>query len=589
MPGYKLHRIAEVLESDDARDMYFRLASYWFYPEQVVVGADADVVGFSAISRDWPDLPTFEQQAMYLDTINYMANDILVKLDRASMAVSLEGRLPYLDHNIVEFAWRLPMWMKIQRNEGKRILRQVLYRYVPKELVDRPKQGFGVPLDSWLRGPLRDWAESLLDPKQLYEDGFFDVKAVRRKWDEHLSNVRDWQFHIWGVLMFQAWLEQNRTTQRFDSELAPRPPVQPSIGIKRAGRTLTAQRPGTLVISLDFELHWGVRDALSLARYEKNLLGVRAAVPGMLELFRRYDIHATWATVGLLFCETREELMRSLPQARPHYVDRKLSPYEDMDEVGEDEARDPFHFAPSLVRLIASCPGQEVGTHTFSHYYCLEEGHDAQSFQDDLRSARQTAMRYGLNLGSIVFPRNQTNRDYLHICREFGIKAYRGNESSWIYNGNREREQSFLRRGLRLIDAYTNISGHNCYAVDAGSELPLNIPSSRFLRPYSLKVKMFEPLRLRRIKTGMSYAARKGLVYHLWWHPENFGTDPLYNLSFLGKILRHFSDLRTQYGMESRNMGELADNVLSAVHRPYDKQERHSIAGRQGSLHQHRL
>src|SRR5918911_2960418 len=292
------------------------------------------------------------------------------------------------------------------------------------------------------------------------------------------------------------------------------------------------------VISLDFELYWGMRDEKSLEEYRENLLGVRSAIPALLKLFDEYGIHATWATVGFLFFESRDELMQGLPANKPDYTNALLSPYKHLETIGNDESEDPFHYAPSLVKLISSYPHQEIATHTFSHYFCLEDGQDSGAFKDDIEAAKAVAKKYGLRLESLVFPRNQFNGEYLSVCQEMGIKAYRGNQSFWIYKGKEQVAESRLVRGLRLLDSYLNISGHNCYPGDLiKQERPFNIPASRFLRPYSKILRALEPLRLRRILSDMTHAAKDGLVYHLWWHPHNFGVDLDENISFLKKIL----------------------------------------------------
>lgn len=218
MPGYKLHKLASVAGSSDVREMYYKLSSHWFSPEAVVRGATEPPTLLT--NPGAADLPNATEQMMYLDSLTYLPDDILVKLDRATMAVSLEGRVPFLDHRVAEFAWRLPLSMRVRRQEGKWILRQVLYRYVPRELVERPKFGFGIPLSSWLRGPLRDWAEALLSEERLRREGFFDPVPIRRCWQEHLSGRRNWEYHLWDVLMFQGWLEASHRALDFGKELS---------------------------------------------------------------------------------------------------------------------------------------------------------------------------------------------------------------------------------------------------------------------------------------------------------------------------------------------------------------------------------
>ena len=205
LPGFKMHKMAGVLDAAGLEDIYVRFASHWLDPAHIVLGSREP--GSVVSDRDaWAELPSFTQQMMYLDTVSYLPDDILVKLDRASMAVSLEGRVPMLDPDVVAFAWSLPLHMKVSGGESKRVLRRLLARYVPPALFERPKMGFGVPLGEWLRGPLREWAEALLEPARLRREGIFDPAPIREKWDEHLAG-RHWEFHLWDILMFQAWLE----------------------------------------------------------------------------------------------------------------------------------------------------------------------------------------------------------------------------------------------------------------------------------------------------------------------------------------------------------------------------------------------
>jgi asparagine synthase (glutamine-hydrolysing) len=208
-PGEKLHKGAGVLTSDTIDELYLKLVTHW-EPHELVIGGQEPVTALRGNRLPLKGLDDV-QRMMALDTMTYLSDDILVKIDRASMGVSLEGRVPFLDHRVAEFAWSLPQHLKLRDGVGKWALRQVLYRYVPKELIERPKMGFGIPIDSWLRGEMRGWAESLLDENRLRQEGFFNPIPIRQKWCEHLSGKRNWQYHLWDVLMFQAWLEaQNK-------------------------------------------------------------------------------------------------------------------------------------------------------------------------------------------------------------------------------------------------------------------------------------------------------------------------------------------------------------------------------------------
>lgn len=208
-PGDKVHKLAGVLALKDGNALYEALVTHWPKPSSLVLGSIEPPTVLTG-ARQIPAFPTFVQRMMYLDLVSYLPDDILTKVDRASMAVGLETRVPLLDHRLVEFALGLPITTMRNQGQSKWILKELLYRSVPRQLVDRPKMGFGVPIDRWLRGPLRAWAADLLDSRRLKAEGYFDAAMVETAWTEHQSGGRNWQYLLWDVLMFQAWHQRYR-------------------------------------------------------------------------------------------------------------------------------------------------------------------------------------------------------------------------------------------------------------------------------------------------------------------------------------------------------------------------------------------
>jgi asparagine synthase (glutamine-hydrolysing) len=214
-PSDKAYKAAEVFALPDNVAVYRRLVSHWDSPEDVIAGVQEPPTTLDRLLGRSDIANSFEQWMMTADAVTYLPDDVLAKVDRAAMCVSLETRAPYLDHRLMEFAFSLPLSMKIRGGRGKWLLRELLKKYVPEHLMDRPKMGFAIPIDDWLRGPLREWAEELLSPSRLKREQFFDPSAIRKKWLEHVTGRRNWQHHLWDILMFQSWLEH----QKGDSKL----------------------------------------------------------------------------------------------------------------------------------------------------------------------------------------------------------------------------------------------------------------------------------------------------------------------------------------------------------------------------------
>lgn len=314
---------------------------------------------------------------------------------------------------------------------------------------------------------------------------------------------------------------------------------------------------GIFTISLDFELFWGVRDHRTLENYGENIRNVHNVVPRLLQLFSTYNVHCTWATVGFLFFNEKKEMMSYLPVDRPNYKKKEYDPYS---YIEQHELEEKYHFAPALIDQIKKTPGQEIGTHTFSHFYTLEKNTTIGQFKNDLRSAIAIAKEKGIEIKSIVFPRNQYSDEHINACLEEGINIYRGNELSGAYKPISREEENIFRKGVRFADTYINITGHHCHAIPVANKI-INVPASRFLRPYNPKFTMFDGLKLRRIKQGIRFAAQHGLVYQLWWHPHNFGKYMDENFKFLEQVLKFYQQLNREGKIESQNLVEIYSNI----------------------------
>lgn len=311
------------------------------------------------------------------------------------------------------------------------------------------------------------------------------------------------------------------------------------------------------IISLDFELLWGVFDVVDYESKKLYFMQTREVIPEILRLFRIHEVHATWATVGMLFNNNWEEWENNIPKILPNYEKRELSAYEFGNSI-KSNSTEEFCFAPDLIQEIAHTPGQELATHTYSHYYCLEKGQTAESFDMDLEKAVTVASALNVELKSLVFPRNQFAPQYLHFCNKHGIRNVRTNPDSWYWRD--VNSNSVLGKIGRTVDAYLDF-GRKSYPVREFLKIenqPLEQKASRFFRPVEGN-RVLRKLKLKRILSEMEWAAKNKEVYHLWWHPHNFGDRPKDSLDDLKIILDHFSRLKNRYDVQSYTMAELGD------------------------------
>ena len=325
------------------------------------------------------------------------------------------------------------------------------------------------------------------------------------------------------------------------------------------------RRPGRFIISLDVELLWGLWDIKTKDQYGRHIQGAREVFPKILDLFQRFNIQATFAVVGSLFAADKQELMSFLPSTQPKSTNLQSDAYAYLsNHVGHSESEDPYHFGTTLIETLLNYPQHEIASHTFFHNYCFESTYSPKEFKLDLQAAVNAAKKYKVNYQSLIFPRNQYNAQYLKVMTEMKIQIFRGTENGWMYDyEEKNRHKVFVQRVLRLLDTYFNLSGHHCFELPMATEQGLvNLPSSRFLRPYLSKLRFLETLKLNRVLNSMTYAAKAGLVFHLWWHPHNFGLQQEENLKSLLKILQHYQYLNQEYDFKSQTMAALGNEIL---------------------------
>lgn len=317
-------------------------------------------------------------------------------------------------------------------------------------------------------------------------------------------------------------------------------------------------KEGILVVSLDFELLWGVFDKINWQSNYSYFQNTKKVIPEVLRLFEEFGIGCTWATVGMLFNEDWDDWNSNIPDETPQYKNSHLSAYNFGKDIQSNSTLE-LCFAPQLIKLIGQFEKQEIGTHTYSHFYCLETGQNISHFESDIKKAIEIAKRNNLKINSLVFPRNQFNSDYLKLCYKLGIRNIRSNPENWYWR-NTETD-SIFRKIMRTSDAYfggkDKIYSRNSLFID---EQLVEQKASRFLRPHSSNY-ILNKLKLTRVCNEMRICAKTGGIYHLWWHPHNFGNNPEKSLNDLRIILNRYKELKNEFGLRSMSMNELAASL----------------------------
>lgn len=323
--------------------------------------------------------------------------------------------------------------------------------------------------------------------------------------------------------------------------------------------------PGVFCISLDFELHWGCFERMNLNAAEQQYFqNTRKLIPEKLKLFADNEMHVTWATVGMLFRNNKTSWEQHKPALLPTFQNPAVSAYEWINRHGFMGEEDPYHFAPDLVNKIIETPYQELATHTYAHYFCLEAGQTKDQFREDMKMACEVALEKGITLRSLVLPRNQFNPDYLTVCTELGITSVRSSPDIWYWSP--ATHSSFMKKFFRAGDAYLKFQPIKMVYlkdIEVKEGYPVLLPSSRLYRPWMPNEPIKNKLKLRRILNEMTEAARKKAYYHIWWHPHNFGNNPRECINELKVIIEHFKKLKNKYGFESMTMEEITQLLMS--------------------------